>query len=79
LSGGASLPQGSNKMQLLAAIWIPAAAAAAVGLVGLYFAKLERSEAEQRLASVKPGPGSADESDDRPRNLLPGKAKPQPP
>jgi len=65
-------------MQLLAAIWIPAAAAAVVGLVGLYFAKLERNEAEQRLACVKPGPGAADEADHRPRNLLPRKAKPQP-
>ncbi len=65
-------------MHLLAAIWIPTAAAAVVGLVGLYFAKLERSEAEQRLACVKPRPGAADESDERPRNLLPRKAKPQP-
>jgi hypothetical protein len=65
-------------MQLLAAIWIPAAAAAVVGLVGLYFAKLERSEAEQRLACEKPGPGVPDASEDRPRNLLPRKAKPQP-
>jgi hypothetical protein len=78
LNGGASLPQGRNKMQLLAAIWIPAAAAAVVGLIGLYFAKLERREAEQRLACVKPGPGIPDESEDRPRNLLPRKAKPQP-
>ncbi len=65
-------------MQLLAAIWIPAAAAAVVGLVGLYFAKLERREAEQRLASAKSEVGTPDESDEHSRNLLPGNAKPQP-
>jgi hypothetical protein len=74
---GVNLPW-SHKMQLLAAIWIPAAVAVLVGIIGLYFAKRERDEAQRRLELTRPQPNVPDESSERTRDFLPHRPKPSP-
>jgi hypothetical protein len=65
-----------HRMQLLAAIWIPAAVAALVGVVGLYFAKRERQEAELQLELRSRATDVPAETAERPRTLVPHTPKP---
>ncbi len=65
-------------MQLLAAIWIPAVAAVLVGIVGLYFARREREEAQRRAESMRSRPTVRDGSGEPARDFLPHPPKPSP-
>jgi hypothetical protein len=65
-------------MQLLAAIWIPAVVAAVVGVVGLYFAKREREEAERHLESLSLTTNAAQESVRRAQSFAPRSPKTSP-
>jgi hypothetical protein len=73
-----NLPEWWLRMHLLAAIWIPAVVAALVGLVGLFFAKREREEAERHLESLSPITGALQESVRQAQSFAPRTPKASP-